>query len=232
MTHRCPPAQDLARLLELPADDPRRLDAGGCPRCDAMLCALRAFLAGDPTIPRREQGAAERALARFIAQELVTTAPSKATRALRARAGRWRAMLGGWTPARTAALAAASALAAVMVHVSRDGPDPGRLGQRTRGDAGDLGGAAGGLILERPLTLPGGDLELRWAAVTGADRYVVELFDSALDTVAICGPIPRPPLRIGADVLARAGGGRLLVRVRALSGDALVSLSPLQTLAP
>ena len=63
MEHRCLEPADLAALLDAPPDDPRRAQAAACPRCDSLLRAAAAFLAGDDTLPADERARAERQLA-------------------------------------------------------------------------------------------------------------------------------------------------------------------------
>lgn len=214
-------------LLESPADEPRRRDVEACPRCDALLSSLQAFMTGDPEIPAGERAIADHVLARFIDQELV--ARSRPTRSVGAPATRPGWMFGSWMPRAAAALASACAVIAIVVLLARD---PGQIGERMRGrPEGIVGGQAAGVILEPARLFPGGDLELSWSAVPGADHYFVELFDGDLDTVAVRGPVSAPPLRLAAEIFGGAGKGQeVFVRVQAFAGEKLLARSSLQTL--
>jgi len=229
VSHRCQPAETLAELLARPVADPRRAEAEACPRCGALLAALRAFHEGDPGAPAAEADEADRVLAALLA-----TQGAVAARRDGRRAGVARAAPGPWAPRPRRLLAAVSALAAVVVvaFLAREAGDPGSVGDRLRGGADPAAnGARATIVLAPSRSAPGGGLVLDWTPVAGADRYVVELFTAALDTVAVLGPVSTARIEVPAGiVVSPLSPGELLAKVRALANGRQVGASPLQRL--
>lgn len=224
MTHRCLSDGALARLLELPDDDARRAEAAACPRCDARLAALRAFLAGDPELPADELAAADRALAAFVAARFSSPPAPTAAGPRPAR----RATRPDWT--RLTALASACAAVALTVLLVRTAGDPAPLGARLRGAPAAAGPAA--IVVRQSGPAADGAIELSWPPVAGADRYVVELFTGDLDTLAVLPPLATPDVRLAPELLGtRGGAGEVLVRVVALAGQRRLAASPLRAVA-
>lgn len=229
MSHRCQSAEALAELLALPAADQRRAEAEACPRCSALLAALRAFHEGDPSVPAAEADEADRVLAALLAAQGTVSARRDGRRATIARKVPER-----WTPRHRRLLAAVSALAAVVVvaFLARDAGDPGSVGARLRGGAGPAAnGARAAIALATPSAAPGGGLMLGWTPIAGADRYVVELFTAVLDTVAVLGPVSAERVEIPAELVTGPHApGELLVKVRALANGRQLAASPLRRL--
>jgi hypothetical protein len=241
MNHRCVEPMELAELLALPADDPRRREAAACPRCDSLLLEMAAFLAGDEGPQDAGKARAERRLAAVLAGAMAArsepstgaamsarmSAPMSAARAPTAHRSR-RGRGWGW------GLGLAASAAAVMFFVAREPLAPAGPSGVLRGGAPSVP-AAGDLTI----TVAAGDREgrllLSWPAVAGADHYVVEMFSAQLDTLASFGPLSEPRVAIDAALLrdvkdSQGSPARVLCRVRALGGAGQVAASRLADL--
>jgi hypothetical protein len=231
MDHRCVEPMELAALLALPTDDPRRLEAAGCPRCDSLLRELAAFLDGDAALPELEKIRAERHLAGVLAGAMAvpTGRAAGAVSSVSGRRSLGRSRRGrgwGWGPGLAAATAAGVLFILVREPLAPTGPSGVlRGGSRTASEAGELtvtvtAGRSDGTVL------------LTWPAVAGADRYLVELFSAELDTLALYGPLSEPALEVDAARLRHDGAGPgaaagVLCRVRALGRDGGLAVSRL-----
>ncbi|MBK8165270.1 MAG: hypothetical protein IPK64_04785 [bacterium] len=217
MNHRCPDPATLAALLDLPEGDERRREAAACPRCDAVLRSLSAFMAGDASIPAREKLAAERHLSSVVAGlaggRAVAAAPLRSRPRSRASSAgrRW-----GWT----AGLAAAAALVILLA-----GPGP-------LGDGAPNGRLRGG---SRPAAVPlalefataGGDsLAVAWSPAAGAEAYGLELYTAELDTIMVLDGLRGTSARVAGRLLPLDGRG-VLCRVRAYARGREVAASAL-----
>lgn len=230
MNHRCIEPLELAALLALPPDDPRRLEAADCPRCESLLRELAAFLDGDAALPEAEQIRAERHLAGVLAEALAARTGRLAGAAARAGHSRpvRRSRRGqGWSWG----LGLAAAAAGVVFLVGRGPVAPTGPSGVLRGGAATAP-ATGGLTVTVTAGARDGQLLLAWPAVAGADRYLVELFSAALDTLAVYGPLSEPALTVDAPWLRRDAVGPgapagVLCRVRALGGDGELAASRL-----
>jgi hypothetical protein len=235
MDHRCVEPMELAALLALPTDDPRRLEAAGCPRCDSLLRELAAFLDGDAALPDVEKIHAERHLAGVLAGAMAVptkrSAGAVSSVAGRRSLGRSRPRQGwGWG----LGLAAATA-AGVMFLLAREPLAPTGPSGVLRGGSRVVSGA-GELTVTATAGRSDGHVLLTWPAVAGADRYLVELFSTELDTLAVYGPLSEPALVVDAVRLRAAGAGpgaaaTVLCRVRALGRDGELAVSRLAGLA-
>jgi len=230
MNHRCLEPMELAALLALPTDDPRRREAAACPRCDSLLLEMTAFLEGDEGPPDAGRAHAERRLAAVLAgamaarSEPSTGAAMSAVRAPTAHRSR-RGRGWGW------GLGLAASAAVVTFLVAREPLAPAGPSGVLRG-----GAPAASVAAVLNVTVTAGDREgqwrLSWPAVAGADRYLVELFSADLDTLAVYGPLPEPEVAVEAALLWNDGDGRqvpagVLCRVRALGAAGQVAVSRL-----
>lgn len=235
MDHRCAEPMELAALLALPAGDPRRLEAAGCPRCDSLLRELAAFLDGDAALPDAEKIHAERHLAGVLAGAMAV-ATKRSTGAASSVAG--RRSLGRSRPRQGwgwgLGLATAT-VAGVLFFVAREPLVPTGPSGVLRG-----GSRAASRSGELTVTVTAGERDgqalLAWPAVAGADRYLVELFSTELDTLAVYGPMSEPALVVDAVRLRDNGAGpgaaaSVLCRVRALGRDGELAVSRLTDLA-
>ncbi len=223
MSHKCPDPGALVALLDLPADDDRRRAAAACPRCDALLRSLSAFLAGDETVPAAERTAAEARLAGVVADlaragatalraQPVRVADS--SRAARRSSGRPRTW--GWA----AGLAAAAGLAIVLVGTELPGE---------RAPSGRLrGGRAAPSAAITPVFTADAERGLlaSWEAVAGAETYRLELFAADLDTLSVQDGLPGPSAALGTGP-GDGEGGAALCRVRAFAGGRELAASAL-----
>lgn len=217
MSHRCPEPTALVALLDLPEGDERRRAAAACPRCDALLRSLAAFMAGDDTIPAAERQAAERRLSSVVAGlaggGAAAAAPGRSRLQGRAAVAgrRW-----GWT----AGLAAAAAL--VVLLAGTEPPGDGAPNGRLRGGSAPV---AAPLRLEFAAAA-GDSLTVAWTPVAGAVTYGLELFTAGLDTLAILDGLRTTTVRVAGDVLPPGDAGALC-RVRAFAGGREVAASAL-----
>lgn len=232
MSHRCEEPIELAALLELPPDAPRRLEAAGCPRCDSLLRAMSVFLDGDAGLPDDDRTRAQRHLAGVLAGTMAGRKErpvEAATPVAHGRAARRRHRGQGWGWG----LGLAATAAGVMFLVAREPVAPPGPSGVLRGGAPPVTAAA-----DLTVTVTAGDREglvhLAWPAVPGADRYLVELFTADLDTLGIHGPLSEPALTVESASLRKSPGDRspaaVLCRVRALDGAGEVAVSRLSHL--
>lgn len=217
MSHRCPEPTALVALLDLPEGDERRRVAAACPRCDALLRSLAAFMGGDDTIPAGERQAAERRLSSVVAG----LAGGRAAGAAPVRSlPRGRATVAGRRWGWTAGLAAAAALVVLL-----NGPE-------LPGDGAPNGRLRGGSPpVPAPLALEfaaaaGDSLTVAWSPAAGAETYGLELYTADLDTLAILDGLRTATVRVAGDLLPPDGAGALC-RVRAYAGGREVAASAL-----
>ena len=205
MKHECSGPAELAALLDLPVEDPQRRAAHACARCDALLRAMTAFLDGDPTVPAAEAAAAEAHLAGALAGLLGQQAPAGArTKIAHLPPRQRRRGQSGW--------GWGLGLAAVLTGIVILGTRPSWLpGDGSPGPNGVLRGGepVAGAPVDMAVTVVSsgeGELAVSWPAVPGADHYQLELFTTALDTLAVLGPLPEPVATIAADLVAGHSG--------------------------
>jgi len=221
MDHRCLEPLELAALLAMPADDPRRRDADACPRCDSLLRGMAAFLDGDADLPNDEKVRAERHLAGVLAGAMAAkgepaagSVTSAATDVRRTRSNRRSPRGQGWGWG----LGLAAAAAGVMFFVAREPSAPAGPSGVLRGGAPNAS-MAGDLIVTVAAGPTEGQLLLSWPAVAGADSYVVELFTAELDTLAVLGPVTELSVTVAATLWGAGGDAGsatgVLCRVRA-----------------
>jgi hypothetical protein len=229
MNHECSGPAELAALLDLPADDPQRCAAHDCARCDALLRAMDAFLEGDPSVPAAEAAAAEARLAGTLAGLVGQPAPAGGrTKTVHLRLRQRQRGRSGW--------GWGLGLAAVLTGIVILGTRPAWLpGEGSIGPNGVLRGGepVAGAPVDMAVTVVSsgeGELAVSWPAVPGADHYQLELFTTALDTLAVLGPLPEPAATIAADLVAGHSGPEgigILCRVRASGPAGQVAVSRL-----
>ena len=169
MTNECIPVEALGTLETLPPDHPMRRHAETCPRCNAMAFAYAQFVQGD-TVEGANPADADRRLDAFIAQHVERGPAVPVSGAPKHGRGRWFEM----PSFRFAAAAAVLVLIAAAV-------------MRWQPWAGDeivyRGGSATGITVEAARPANDGTIELRWAAVPGADSYQVTILAADLSEV-------------------------------------------------
>jgi hypothetical protein len=221
MTSNCIAPEELAGLLALPDDDPRRQHAASCPRCGALLEEYRHYRAAEPP-PGLDLDRLQRRLDERVATAIGTTAAPERTRASRQpRAGGFFGRL--FHPAMRPAVALGT-VSLILVGVL---VVPGLLERSDvvlRRDGQD---AQVPTVIEAAL---GSErLALRWRTVAGADGYRVR-FESARELREMARQ------DVGRDTtldIARTGlpfalaaGDTVVVRVEALSGGDVIAVSP------
>ncbi len=217
MAHRCCNDNELAAIGALPPDDPRRRETAACPRCGSLLAALDAFLAGDDSLPADEVRRADAQLTAFVTGRLAPTA--------RRRSGGASARIAPW---QRWGLGAGLAAAAVLVFMLVTD-----LPLEPRGPSGTVrGGGTNPAVIDEVIVTSrdgeSGGLDVRWAPVAGAEQYEVIVFSSALDTLAVLGPLGAAAVAVPGGLLADSNDA--FCRVRALAAGAAIATSGLQAL--
>ena len=77
MVQNCIDIEKIAEILELQADDPRRIHLEECPRCSSALLAYRAFLKAE-TVSGSDPDEAEARLEAFIQSKIGNTSSGEA----------------------------------------------------------------------------------------------------------------------------------------------------------
>ncbi len=221
---RCFEAGEIAEVLSLGAEDPRRRHLEGCPRCRALALSFRDFVEPGPVPAGARSAEAAERLSQAIAREIEAGARRAASRP---RTGALRRWLEGWLgrpslrPVWVTASVVVVAGAAVIAILSRPAPESVLRGERPAA-----------LALQPVRQQPGGELRLRWEPLAGAVSYQVRLYATSLEEVARLEPVrvPETVLRREALPSGLASGTRLLWRVVALRGGDELALSPVGSL--
>lgn len=239
----CPDIDELARLIDLAAGDPRREHLDDCPRCRAQAMVLREFLQ-DPAVPAGAavDNASERLLRSLQAEQdaeqgRARSRPFPAIPGARLfRPRRWPFLVSLRPVAAVVALAALGS-ALYFGWIRRSPGDEADVLRSTPGPAlSDRPGASNPSATEDAWLLPvgtdpDGSPVLRWRARPGADAYVVHLFSAELSDIARFGPRPDTML-----VLSRAAtaahplpAGELGWQVSVLRAGQIFETSPVAT---
>ncbi|MBW2374109.1 MAG: hypothetical protein JRF70_16400 [Deltaproteobacteria bacterium] len=185
MTDRCPRLEDVAVLLELPDDDPRREHLADCPDCHAVALAFDEFM--DPTPLHSEQDVreADRELAERLQEVIPSPGPlgtvsgSGASGAGAGSSGTSPVRGGGTSgPFRRAlmALAAVLAIAAIVIVVRDITPLPGERLPEGPGTIRETDIPEAAPVWQRDET----GSRLTWQPLAGSAGVVVVLFDAAM----------------------------------------------------
>lgn len=211
MKQNCIDIDQIATVLKLPPDDPRRRHLDECPRCASRSLMYRRFLAGEP-VPGADPASADAHLAAVMKAAIDRRSTEDA--------GRER---GGFLARATRAwfgrAAWAGAAVAVVVTVAVMWWKPWTTQETVfRGDKTPPGVQQ--LLLEAPETVADGGVRLTWHAVDGADSYVVRFRTPELDEIALLGPTADTSLVIFRSTLPQGTPPVVLWRVVALqNGD-------------
>ncbi|MFN8586197.1 MAG: hypothetical protein U0704_00210 [Candidatus Eisenbacteria bacterium] len=228
MSEHCVAIEELERVLELPAADPRRLHVESCARCRSLAEMLADFAGG--TTPVEAGFAAADARLRDTIAELtgVQERPAEAAAAAApegfrpARAERrspWWSF-GGLRPA--LAFAALLVVASAGVAMWRANTSPPLM----RDASGSQSFAS------RPALEVSDGWELGWSAQPGADRYQVHFSDASLRSVAEL-PVTnglKATLRRDALPAGLRHGAEVAWQVVAYSGPDVVGATGMRTL--
>jgi hypothetical protein len=218
----CIDVEQIASVLELPADDPRRRHVDSCPRCRNIARSYAAFMRVE-TPPEANPEAARERLAQVIlgmARETgVSETASRSTYDVGRKAARW----GWWLRWRRGAgplvAAAVITLLAILLWQDHRTEPPVLRNERPAGEAT--------LSLRPAEAVAGGGVRLTWSRAQGADRYQVRVFNSELDEVYRHAAIADTAVVINLSKIPIPPGSPGLVwRVEAFRGDDIVAVSP------
>ncbi len=239
MDDRCPSDPEFAAMIELPEGDTGRAHVERCPRCQARLIDLNAFLRpateaeipGLASVERRMAAALEAEMERDAASAAPRPVPSGPADTASARPTRTGALVHLWNRPAWVMAAAAAALVMVAGVFALWPHAPG--GDALRGTSGP-GNAANRQVHVFPARIEGARAILRWRAVPGADSYLVSLFGSDLAERGRLGPLAGTAIGLPLDTLAAGGGpaGPLVWQVIALRAGDELARSALQTALP
>jgi hypothetical protein len=214
MSGSCFRLDEIATLLEMAPDDPRRQHLDACPLCQSRLAAYRGFVAKPAPLPGSDPENARIELERFIG-------------GLDKRAARGAAWSESWSqfrarlgPRRVFALGIASAAVALLMILH---PFLGHDGSETPVLRGPAAPGASAIRLETQ-SIEDGDVVLRWNALAEADLYEVQVFDTRLDRVARFSAGPATTYRLQRQAIP-AGDGPLFCRIAAFRGGDEVAAS-------
>jgi hypothetical protein len=204
MKQNCIEIDQIANVLKLSPDDPRRRHLDECPRCASRSLMYRRFLAGEP-VPGADPASADAHLAAVMKAAIDGRSQADDGRergGFLARAT--RAWLG------RAALAGAAVAVAVVVAVTWWKPwtTPETV---LRGDKTSLGVQQ--LPLEASQMVADGGVRLTWRSVDGADSYIIRLRTPELDEIALLGPTTDTSLVIHRSTLPPETPSVILWRV-------------------
>ena len=219
----CFEPQDTARVAALPATDPLRVHASGCPRCRALLAAYAAFVEADPgPVPQRDLADANARLSRALAAATGgggerARAGAPHTPAAPGAVSGWERLTHpqlrpAWTLLTIALVAGGVALwsrpaghdAALVLRGAAPAMTPAIVRAQWTGDA----------------------IVLAWHGLPAADGYEVRFVSSAFVELGSSGPYRDSTLVLAPSRLAfrAAFGDSVLVRVVALKdGDVLAT---------
>jgi hypothetical protein len=222
-------SEELAEIAALPPADPRRQAFERSPGGRAMLASYRSFLDPGEVPSGARPDEAEARLAERLESELRrgATRDTPARDAARG-AGTWAAIQRALA---APALRPAYALAAVTVVAGTIWlalPRPVERAPRMRGSiVGREGSAAPSLVAYRPRTLAGGEVELGWPRVPGADRYEVTFMTTDLSEIGAPRVVHEPLLVLRRDALpgGLAHGSTVLWQVSARHGNDVLASS-------
>ena len=207
MSDSCFRLDEIATLIEMAPDDPRRQHLDACPLCQSRLAAYRCFMAKTAPLPGSDPEKARIELERFIG--------GLDPRAARGVAwsewwSQFRARLG---PRRVFALGIASATVALLIILR---PFPGHNGSEPPLLRGPETSGAPSIRLETR-SIEGGDIVLRWSALAEADLYEVQVLDTRLERVARFSAGPATTYRLQRKAMP-AGDGPFFCRIAAFRG--------------
>ena len=226
MKDGCFDVEQIASVLELPADDARRRHLESCPRCRNLARLYVAFMKARPVDGARPEEAREH-LAQVILQaagradapeSTRQTSPSRKTVSRRDAGARWWPL---WRLRPAGLLAAAAVITLVAVVLWQDHPTAPPVLRDDRAPR------PGTLSLRPAETVEGGGVRLTWTRDRGAERYEVRVYDAELDEVYRHPAVPDTTLVLRlSDIPAPSGSPGFVWRVHAFHGDDVVAVSP------
>lgn len=229
MSEHCVAIEELERVLELPAADPRRLHVESCARCRSLAGMLAEF-AGAAAAPAEAGFAAADARLRDTIAELTgiregdPDAAAEPTPRAAVRSAFREPRASWWN---FGALRPALAFAALLVVTSA-----GVLLWRANAPAPVMRDAGNAAFTASASPSTAGVVEIAWTPVAGADGYRVLFLDASLREVARIDGLAAAPAELRADTLppGLAHGAEVVWQVEALSGSDRLALSGARTL--
>jgi hypothetical protein len=211
MKQNCIELDQIATVMKLGSDDPRRRHLEECPRCASRMLLYERFLASEE-LPGADTASADAHLAAVMkaAIERGSTPDVEPER-------------GGFLARVTRALfvspAWAGAAVVVVLALAVVWWQPWETEEVVfRGDKSIPGVEQ--LLLEAPVTLEDGGVRLTWHSVEAADSYLIRFRTPDLDEIALLGPIADTSLVIDRSELPPGSPPVILWRVVALlNGD-------------
>ncbi len=223
MNGDCIDVERIPEVLELPAGDSTRRHVEACPRCSAILASYQAFMK-EEIIAGSDPDDAHVRLTAFLASKI--GAPSAAAEVV---TGEKDSARKGFFPRiaetfflRPAWVAALLVIIAAGILLWRPWT-PDRIVLR----GPSQGGVSQPLTLSPPQKLSGGDIQLEWTPMAGADSYQVRLYDRDLNGIARLEPTVEATLIIDRSMLPVETPNELIWCVVALrGGDEIGSSDP------
>jgi predicted ester cyclase len=211
---------DLAESGAFAEDDERRRHLESCAECRMLRARYAEFVAGPVDAPAADVADAERRLGQMLEREIQRSVRDPGT----TDGFRPRATRQAWAMPALAAAAAVMIVAGAFIFARRPGVD-----ERPSGVLRGGPGAAPAVELVEATPASGDAIELRWRAVSGADRYSVRLYSGELRELAALESADTT-LRVARGSLAAAApGDTVLWRVTAMRGGAPLARSVLGT---
>lgn len=221
MDQKCIDIENLAEILELPDDDPRRRHLEECPRCSSILLSFQAFLEAEK-VPGSDPVDAETRLGEFIKASIDKQSPGTSERVVvEERPGFLSEFLQGLFRRPVWVTAALLIVAAGMLWWKPWVEDPlvlrGTIPAETKSP----------LELAAPQALDDGSLLLSWSPFDSVDIYEVRLYDESLSELARFGPLTETTLVLTRSMLPEDAPSAMLWRVVALDeGDEVAASRP------
>ncbi|HET6348777.1 MAG TPA: hypothetical protein VFH88_06795 [Candidatus Krumholzibacteria bacterium] len=213
MDSTCIDAERIADVESLPEGHPMRQHVAECPRCQSLWLSYQSFMQPDVAGASNLDGA-RRSLAETIRSRAEAADAMTSSRKPVQKVSRW------WL--RPALVTAAAALL-IVVAVSllrNNSPEQPML----------RGGSETQWSLQTP-EVSDNSMLFAWNRIPGADRYQIEIFDDALNTVFRSAALKSSTATVPRAVLGDLPSGSFLSwHVNALKGGDVISTSPPSTL--
>ncbi len=219
MTEKCIDIEQIAEVLELPDDDPRRRHLDECPRCSALLLSFQAFL-GAEEIPGSDPVDAGERLSSFIQSKIAKTlSDTSMSGAAPDHPGFLAEVVQSLFRRPVWVMASLVIVAAGMLLWKPWVEDPLVLRGTISAETGTP------LDLAAPRALEDGSTQLSWVPLDGADSYEVRLYDESLSEIARFGPVTETTFILDHSMLPVDAPDAMLWRIVALEEGDEIALS-------
>ena len=230
MVQKCINIEKIPEILELPADDPRRIHLEECPRCSSALLIYRAFLKAE-VVPGANPSDAETRLSTFIQSKIDSTSSVTAangnisgTPVTEETPGRKEFLISiaralflrpTWITAALVLIAAGLLWWQPWI-VDKPVLRGTSLAVETRNS----------LALATPQPQDDGSLRLAWQPFAGADSYQVYIYYQDLTELIRLAPVSEPTIDLRHSMLPSGAPENLLWSVIALDRGDKIAASP------